>query len=129
MIFEELVCKPTGLTDFNRQQTLVDTNMTCFKRFFTAFLAVAMVIYTKTEVHAQITSADATLAKAFATDELLPFLIDAALKNSGEVKKFDKSIQLADANRRINKNSIYSIYLLSVEGVFPSFIVLSINSQ
>ncbi|WP_158561333.1 TolC family protein [Emticicia sp. C21] len=67
-----------------------------------------MLIYTQTEVHAQVTSVDATLAKAFATDELLPFLIDAALKNSGEVKKFDKSIQLAQANLKINKNSIYS---------------------
>ncbi|WP_460471635.1 TolC family protein [Emticicia fontis] len=82
--------------------------MTCFKRLFTAFTAVFIFIYTQAEVHAQVTSVDATLARAFATDELLPSLIDAALKNSGEVKKFDKSIQLAQANVKINKNSIFS---------------------
>ncbi|MBA4852676.1 TolC family protein [Emticicia sp. BO119] len=110
MIFEKLANKPQGLSDNNRQQTLVDKNMTCFKRFFTAFIAVLTLIYTEAEVHAQVTSVDATLAKAFATDELLPFLIDAALKNSGEVKKFDKSIQLAQANLKINKNSIFSVF-------------------
>jgi outer membrane protein TolC len=108
MIFEELANKPSGLANNNRQQTFVDTKMTCHRRLFTVFIAVFMLIYTKTEVQAQVTSVDATLAKAFATDELLPTLIDAALKNSGEIKKYDKSIQLADANLRINKNSIYS---------------------
>ncbi|RFS14302.1 hypothetical protein D0T08_22460 [Emticicia sp. C21] len=108
MIFEELPGKPPGLANIVRRQTIVRNKMTCFKRFFTAIIAVYMLIYTQTEVHAQVTSVDATLAKAFATDELLPFLIDAALKNSGEVKKFDKSIQLAQANLKINKNSIYS---------------------
>lgn len=108
MIFEELANKPSGLLNIDRRQTLVENKMTCFKKFFTAIIAVAILISTKTEVHAQITSVDATLAKAFATDELLPFLMDAALKNSGEVKKFDKSIQLAQATLKINKNSIFS---------------------
>jgi len=108
MIFEQHDIKPQGFPDNDRQQTFVDKKMTCLKRFLTVFCTVAMLITIKTEVHAQVTSVDATLAKAFASDELLPFLIDAALKNSGEVKKFDKSIQLAEANLKINKNSLYS---------------------
>lgn len=112
MIFDKLAHKPLGLSDNNRQQTLVEKKMMCFKRLFTAFIVIFMLVYTKVEVHAQVTSVDATLAKAFATDELLPFLIDAALKNSGQVKKFDKSVQMAQANLKINKNSIFSILSL-----------------
>ena len=81
--------------------------MTCLKKYFSTCI-ILFIILNRIELKAQSTSIDGAFAKAFATDELLPILIDAAIKNSGEIRKYDKNIQFAEANYKINKNAIYS---------------------
>lgn len=82
--------------------------MTCLKKYFVLFVTVFMFLCNKAEVYAQTPSVDAALTKAFATDELLPLLIESAVKNSGNVRRFEKNIHLAEANLKINKNTLYN---------------------
>lgn len=53
-------------------------------------------------------STDSLLTKAFANDQLLPTLISTAQKFSPEIKRIGSSVDLAEANQKISKNSIYS---------------------
>ncbi|MEN9686091.1 MAG: hypothetical protein RLZZ28_1877 [Bacteroidota bacterium] len=61
----------------------------------------------------QNTYPDSLLVKAFQTDELLPLLIDSALKNSPMVKRMENSILLAGEGLELNKKSIYNALSLN----------------
>ncbi len=61
-----------------------------------------------TKAICQRVSTDSLLTKAFANDQLLPTLINAAQKFSPEIRRIGSSIDLAISNQKINKNSIYS---------------------
>ncbi len=68
---------------------------------------VALGIFS-TKAHCQKISTDSLLARAFANDQLLPALINAAQKFSPEMKRFSNGIELAVANQKIAKNIIFS---------------------
>lgn len=71
-------------------------------------------LFSINEAHSQSSSVDAALTKALTTDELLPFLIESAVRNSAQVKRLDNNISLAEADLARNKNALYSgITLLS----------------
>lgn len=53
-------------------------------------------------------AADSLLTKALSTDELLPLLIDSAIKNSPEIRRSRNNESYADANLRISRNAIFS---------------------
>lgn len=59
-------------------------------------------------LQAQGLSADSLLSKALQTDELLPMLIDSAIKYSPVVRRMANSINYADESLQLNKKSIYS---------------------
>ncbi|MEI6947121.1 TolC family protein [Paraflavisolibacter sp. H34] len=59
---------------------------------------------------------DSLLVRALATDELLPLLIDSALKNSPQIRVAGNTADIARANLRMNKKSIYNA--LSVSTVY-----------
>ena len=63
---------------------------------------------------AQIPTVDSLLTRELSTDELLPILIDSAIKYSPEVKRTNNGEAYAQANLDINKKSIYNaVSLLS----------------
>jgi len=53
-------------------------------------------------------SSDSLLAKAFVTDQLLPLLVDSAIKYSPVVKRMSNSINYAEESLNLNKKSIYN---------------------
>lgn len=68
---------------------------------------VLMLVLNKFTAEAQVTPLDSLLVKAFATDELLPMLIDSAIKNSPEVSRIGYTVDYWNDVRKINKNSIF----------------------
>ncbi len=64
------------------------------------------LLFTQTGALAQALPSDSALIKAFETDELLPMLIDSAIKNSGVIKSADANIELWQENEKINKKAI-----------------------
>ena len=73
-----------------------------------------LLLLNKFTARAQISPLDSLLVKAFASDELLPKLIDSAIKYSPEVSRIGYTVDYANDIRKINKNSIWSgVSLLS----------------
>ena len=62
----------------------------------------------KISLKAQSPSSDSLLSKALVTDELLPILIDSAIKFSPEVNRVDHTLDYVKDEQKINKNSIYN---------------------
>ena len=79
------------------------------KRYSFLFLGIAFLILCQVNpLRAQDLSADSLLTKALQTDELLPMLIDSAIKYSPVVRRMANSINYADESLQLNKKSIYS---------------------
>ncbi len=76
----------------------------CYK---TALLLVILCSF-KISLKAQSPSPDSLLTKALITDELLPILIDSAVKFSPEVNRVDHTLDYVKVEQKINKNSIYN---------------------
>ena len=77
---------------------------------YSLFLVITLVLsgIFSTSTYCQKISTDSLLSRAFANDQLLPILINAAQKFSPEMKRFSNSIEFATANQRIAKNVIFS---------------------
>jgi len=60
--------------------------------------------------NAQSVLADSLLVKALTSDQLLPILIDSAIKYSPEVRRIGSNEDYAAANLRISKNIVYSAF-------------------
>lgn len=60
------------------------------------------------KMRAQSTSLDSLLTKSFETDQLLPMLVDSAIKYSPIVKRMASNINYATEGLQINKKSIYN---------------------
>ena len=58
-------------------------------------------------LQAQSVTMDSLLKRVLATDELLPMLIDSALKNSPEYRRATNSESIEKANYQISKNVIF----------------------
>jgi len=69
---------------------------------------ISGVLFTNISAKAQSPSADSLLVRALATDQLLPMLIDSAIKYSPEVRRIGSNEDYASANLRISKNILYS---------------------
>ncbi len=82
--------------------------MTVQKRYLIVLSIFLTSFLRANEVRSQSSSVDASLTKAFATDELLPVLIEAALKNSPDVKRLTTNIIVAESNLKVSKNAILS---------------------
>ena len=67
-----------------------------------------LVVFTNTKSSAQVPSTDSLLTKALQTDQLLPMLIDSAIKYSPVVRRMANSVNFADENLQMNKKNIYS---------------------
>lgn len=77
-------------------------------------LVISLSLINKFTAQAQSVPLDSLLIKALATDELLPMLIDSAIKYSPEVRRVGNSQDYAVANLQVNKRAIYSaVSLLS----------------
>lgn len=91
-------------------------------------LLFPLLILMKTPAKAQQASADSLLVKALATDELLPMLIDSAIKYSAELRRIGSSGDYAKANLEINKKAIYNaVSLLSSYNYGTNF--SAVNNQ
>jgi outer membrane protein TolC len=82
--------------------------MTCQRKYLLALNILLIFFFNKPDIQAQTPSVDAALTKAFATDELLPQLIDAAIKYSPEIKRLNSNVKVAQSNLKINKNGIFN---------------------
>ena len=69
---------------------------------------VSLIILNKSFAQSSAISVDSLLTKAFATDEILPLLVDSAIKNSAEVTRIQHTVEYATDIGNINKNSIYN---------------------
>ena len=79
------------------------------KRSFVFLTGIILLTFSSSvTVQAQGVSADSLLSKALQTDELLPMLIDSAIKYSPVVRRMANSINYADESLQLNKKSIYS---------------------
>ncbi|WP_259016108.1 TolC family protein [Emticicia fluvialis] len=78
------------------------------KNSLIVFIFLVSYFFTISETRAQVTAADDALTRALATDALLPLLIDAALKNSPQIKKLNSNLKAAESTLKYNKNLIYS---------------------
>ncbi len=67
-----------------------------------------MVLLQSLHVKAQAPEFDSLLTKAFETDELLPFLMDSALKYAPSIKRLQSNIEGLKENLSISKNLILS---------------------
>ena len=79
----------------------------------------AILILVSNSGKAQTLSIDSLLIKAMETDELLPRLIDSAIKYSPIVRRMTNSISLADEGLQISKKNIYSSFLSGVVALAP----------
>lgn len=83
-------------------------------RLFFLSVIIALTTFLYNNVSAQIPDVDSLLKRALETNELLPMLMDSAIKNSALMRKWTGSIEFADQNLQINKKNIYnSLSLLS----------------
>lgn len=80
--------------------------MTWQKKFLVLISILLTSFINFSEASAQLTTVDATLTKALATDELLPLLIDAAIKNSPLIKKHTNNRKVAESNLKVSKSQI-----------------------
>ncbi|SFQ29073.1 Outer membrane efflux protein [Pseudarcicella hirudinis] len=85
------------------------------KKYIIGLFFFLCLNYINTEIKAQSVAVDSTLlARALATDELLPALINAAVKNAPEMKRLNGGVELASSNMAISKNIIFnSLSLIS----------------
>ena len=78
------------------------------KGFRMLLYLLLLVVFTNTKSSAQVPSTDSLLSKALQTDQLLPMLIDSAIKYSPVVRRMANSVNFADENLQMNKKNIYS---------------------
>lgn len=82
--------------------------MIWYKKYSIGFILWVCFGLIPTKAKCQKLSTDSLLVKAFATDQLLPILINSAQKLSPQIRRVAGSVALAEANQRINRNVIYS---------------------
>lgn len=82
--------------------------MTNFLKLSGLTMLAFLICLNKSIAQEQLTSDDSLLIKAFATDQLLPLLIDSAIKYSSEVERARQIVEYAKNVGKINKNAIYS---------------------
>ena len=70
-------------------------------------------VFCTISVKAQLPTADSLLIRAMETDELLPMLIDSAIKNSPFIRRMTNSVAYASENLEINKKNIFSSFSLN----------------
>ncbi len=70
------------------------------------FVLILILAVNINSASAQVLPGDSALIKAFETDELLPLLIDSAIKYSGLITRNSNSIDLWKENEKIERNSI-----------------------
>lgn len=75
-------------------------------------ILISLLLLNKNQVQAQTAALDSLLTKALGTDELLPMLIDSAIKYSPESRKNIGNVDLATANLQVIKKGIYSAFSL-----------------
>ena len=92
-----------------------------------AFILVFPLFFLHTN-HVQAQSADSLLAKALASDQLLPLLIDSALKYSPAIRRSKSNEGYTSANLEISKKAIFSaVSLQSAYGYGTNY--SAINNQ
>jgi outer membrane protein TolC len=69
---------------------------------------IVLLFFLQKNIKAQTVSLDSLLEKALATDELLPLLIDSAIKYSPEVRRLSSNTAAMKENLSVNKNFIFS---------------------
>lgn len=79
------------------------------KRYFFLLLGIVFLsVWRPITLQSQVIAADSLLSKALQTDELLPMLIDSAIKYSPMVRRMANTINYADESLQLNKKSIYN---------------------
>lgn len=76
-------------------------------RYFAFTLIISLSLLSKFSAGAQSPSVDSLLIRALATDELLPMMIDSAIKYSPQARMSRSNENLANANFQINKKALY----------------------
>lgn len=76
------------------------------RRYLLLFAFFAIILLQNQNVKAQPPAFDSLLKKALETDELLPFLIDSAVKYSSSIKRLQSNIDVTQENLSISKNLI-----------------------
>lgn len=74
---------------------------------------IVLLLFLQKNVQAQIAPLDSLLNKALATDELLPLLIDSAIKYSPEVRRLSNNTVAMKENLSVSKNFIFSALSVS----------------
>jgi len=82
--------------------------MTLQKKYLVVISILWTLFFNFSETRAQVTAVDATLTRVLATDELLPLLIDAAIKNSPQIKRHTNNMKVAESNLKVSKNVIFN---------------------
>jgi outer membrane protein TolC len=82
------------------------------KKYFVVLNILLIFSFNKIVAQTSSSTTDAALTKAFATDELLPLLIESAVKNSPEVKRLGSNVRVAESNLKMNKNAIFNTVAL-----------------
>ena len=73
-----------------------------------------VMVFFITTAKAQLPTADSLLIRAMETDELLPMLIDSAVKNSPFIRRMTNSVAYASENLEMNKKNIFSSFLIQL---------------
>lgn len=83
-------------------------------KFFLYITFIFCLVLTKFNIEAQSVTVDSLLKKALKTDELLPILINAAIKFSPQTKIDGSTVSYATENVQIAKKAIFNaVYILS----------------
>ena len=81
--------------------------MIWFKKYGISLIIGSILTCLSFITFCQKVATDSLLAKAFASDQLLPLLIASGQKSSPEIKRLTSSVDFATANQKISKNSIF----------------------
>ncbi len=79
--------------------------MKCYKSIISITI---LIVISNSGIKAQLTPVDSLLTRALTTDELLPMLIDSAIKYSPEVRRVNSNIDQATEDVSIKKKQIFN---------------------
>lgn len=74
-------------------------------RTLCSFIVLIVISGGSFHLNAQVMPSDSILARAFQTDEMLPMLIDSAIKYAGMVNRASNAMELWKENEKIDKKS------------------------
>ena len=77
---------------------------------FIGYKSIVLIFFilSGVQMKAQFLPTDSALIKIFDSDNLLPILIDSAIKHSGEIKRIENGILVWKETAEINKKNIWS---------------------